>query len=524
LTISDVAALGVVVVDTPEISGDTTITNNAGDISLVVPTTGDVAIGDDVTGGTNSGTITITANTLGAVTFPALPAGVPYNTGDLTIAVPAVTGITGRVDIPFNAGIVNFDTTLIDTLPVSIGRNTGTINFTKNLVLGNVAQILRFPANIGDINFFGTLRTVNALGSTATAANNIAGSGTVVFGGLASFTDAFAINIDCNTVFNGGLTLDATLATTLAFGGDVTLGYGQTITFPAATPSALTLKAGKKLFVGTTPVLAAGKTNTSITPAANAVLTAGRARITDDDETFVGDRTLMLGSAGAATGITIASGDLRVLGGGILQNGIVPLVGPVVATSITTTGSLTLEDGAVLVLPAVGNTVVMGNTTIAGIGPRATPSQFIASGGAVTFAANSISGSGSTLAIPEEGGEPSITVGNAATPLVIAGASLDLQNGGSLNLGNAATSQVILEAGQTPGTLILGEDGDSEVTNLSGKNIAVNATLSGNGILNGSAETSPSTVGYISGVRAGRLTISGTGTATVIKAGVSVTW
>jgi hypothetical protein len=493
LTITDVAASGKVVVDTPAIGTGLNIVNNAGDITVDAQTIGPVAIGS-AGGKVNSGTITINASTsLGAITLGS------SNSGTLTI-VPPSAGLAAFT-APGNSGTITFDTSAVSAIVKITGRNTGTVNFTKNLTLPATAKLLQFPVNNGTINFYGTLTTAQALGDAADPDENIAGTGKVVFGGLATFGGAFTINIDCDTVFDAGLTLGSG-ATLLDLGGDVTLGHGQAITMPNAS-NKITLKGGKKLFVGTNPVLAAGRNGATITPAAGAVLEAGPARTTDDEEDFTGDRTLILKTAG----ITAITGDLRVAAGGILQNEYEIAVG---------TGSLTLEDGAALVLPDTANTVTIGTTGIAG---SATAAVLAASGGYVSLAANRISGNGSTLAVPEEdGGDPTFTINSGA--LNIAGVNLDLLNGGSLTITSGNT--VVLEAGQNPGKLTLGEDTDYTNTSFAGKIIAGNSILSGSGVLRGTAEDFPSTVGDIAGAPTGNLTITDNGSGTTIEAGVAV--
>jgi hypothetical protein len=240
--------------------------------------------------------------------------------------------------------------------------------------------------------------------------------------------------------------------------------------------------------------------------AAETALTAGNARTSDDDDPYVGDKTLTLGDAA----ITALTGNLRILGGGYLSLGFNVGVGA---------GSLTLEDGAFIALNAAANPfVTLGTTTITGDGSAV--SYLTASGGTVTLAATRISGSG-TLSIPGESGSPIIAV-PASQTLSIAGVNLNLQANGSLTLGNNAATKVILEAGQTAGKITLSDEIEYTVTGLNNNVIATNGRVTG-GILRGSAETGASTVGDLSGGAQSNLVISGSGIATTIAAGAQIT-
>jgi hypothetical protein len=167
----------------------------------------------------------------------------PYS---LTIPTP-VTG-SGR-----NSGTVNFTTPSIDS-EFDIPTNTGEINFTKDLDGTLAAAFIKSKANHGSINFWGTITTSDALGSTS-ADDSIAGNGEVTFGGLAEFAEDTIVG--CDTVFEAGLTRSA--AKILTLNGDVTLGYGQGISLTGATP--LTLGADKRILIADTPVLALNLTH-----------------------------------------------------------------------------------------------------------------------------------------------------------------------------------------------------------------------------------------------------------------------
>jgi hypothetical protein len=495
LALNKVTATGRVTVST-DVLPTTGITENAGSITFAVSnstgTDGAITVGDPATPGSgNSGTITI---------------------GDATLD----SGLTVRT---VNSGTINIGSTSVTTAPISIARNTGAVNFTQAVSFGAVDYLLRIPANDGEVNFYNTLATTAALGDGGALptnfSQNIKGNGAVAFGGLANFTGA--VNIDCKVVFTAGVTRTSG---DLAFGGDVTLANEQAITL--TTTDTLTLKPGKRLLVGDVPVLAAGLNGAGavITPVTGAVLTAGRAQTADDDDAeFVLDRTLILDTA-AISGI---AGDLRIAGGGILAGDVAITLG---------SGTLTLEDGAVLALGGNAGKVNLGAATassITGAASGTTVGQLTASGGAVTLGADKISGSGSTLLIPEDAGNPVISV-PATTALVLAGANLDLVNAGSLTL-TAATSAIRLEAGTNPGKITLvGADELADyfsLTSLTGKKLAsggINATLSGSGIIRADGETLPAGVGDLSGDVSGTLGITSGGTNfTLSNTGVTVT-
>jgi hypothetical protein len=540
LRINEVAESGKVVVDTPTIvnGGGTTVyglfvaKNNAGLITLNTSDPAGVAgrvVAENNTGtlnintsdfknanglviprpanfpvvaapytlagsGVNSGTIAITAGT-----FTGPVAIATANTGTVTLDVPV---IGAAVTIAANSGTVNFVTNNVTTAAV-ITTNTGEVNFTKDLVTaGLVGNFISSLGNQGAINFWGRLTTVNPLG--ALPGTPIAGNGKVSFGALAEFTKAATIG--CDTEFKGGLTRTDEA---LFLGGNVTLDYGQVITLTDVDN--FTLGAGKKILVGGTPVLSAGNTNVVITPATGAKLTAGAARTSGDDDSYVGDRTLTLDTAE----ITAITGNLRVAGGAYLSIAV--------ADGIDVgTGSLTLEDGAFieLALHATNGdlyTVTLGDTVIAG--QDAAASYLTASGGAVTLASDSISGNG-TLLIPEESGSPTITVdplSSAGVTLTIA-ANLNLQYNGALVLTGGVGNKIVLEAGEPAGKITLSDETDSTVTSLNNTTISDGtqaADITGGGVLRGTSETGSSTIGDISGGKASHLVINSDGSNTV---------
>ncbi|MFP3089469.1 hypothetical protein LQZ21_03990 [Treponema sp. TIM-1] len=523
LSIGGVAESGKVAVSTGTIGTAVSIGNSAGSISVVVSTiSGTVGIGTV----SNAGTIAITAANLSgvvtiannagtiAITAPTTFSGAvnaTSNEGTLTLNTGDSGSITGGGMIANNSGTINFATTAITTNAFDITTNTstGVINFTKDFT-PTVANFIKSKANNGTINFAASLTTSTALGSAA-AANSIAGRGKVIFSAQTTF--GAATIIDCETEFKAGLTKNT--AGTLTLGGDfVTLDHGQIITLAAVTDK-LILRPGTQIRVGETPVLAAGSGEVYITPAAGARLTAGPARTSETDPESVEDRTLILGNAE----ITDIDGDLRVLPDGYLR---LAVANAITVNADTTPGTLTLEDGAFIELgfhASAGNgyKIIIGATQIAGI--DGTASFLTATGGPITLAPNRISGSG-TLAIPEESGSPTITVTSGT--LTIAEANLNLQYHGSLNLA-AAGDRIILEGGQVPGKITLGEETEYTVTTLNGKNIGT-AAITGSGILRGSAETGSSTVGDLSGATpAGSLTITGPTSGTGIAASASVT-
>jgi hypothetical protein len=533
LTIGNVTETGTAAVDTPTLTAGT-ITNNAGTVNVTASTT----VTAFTVNGNNTGEINFNTPTYVALTVSA--AG--RNAGTIDITAPAITGaiqvsnnaaggvlnlnaatkVGGAVTVATNSGQINYATPLIDTGVSTVTTNNGEINFIQDIA-PTLANFLKVPSNRGVINFKGSLTTATSitLGST-TPADSIAGPGKVVFGGLATLGGPTIIGSDAE--FSGGVTVPGAAAgDTLTLNGDVTLGYEQAITL-TTVESILTLGAGKRILLGTTPVLAAGSAPVVITPVAGAVLTAGTELPgdSDDPETFIGNKALTLGGTAVTAAIEVTSGELKVPGALIVGT----------ATGVTVSGSLTVEDGGILGFPATAPTfkVVLGDTQITG---AATLSRLTASGGAVTLAANLISGRGSTLAAVPDMGSPVITVdpGTAAGSklLTITGANLDLSGGGSLVVaGHGTANRVILSSGGTPGSggnpgkLTLGEDKVYSITSLNGKKLGT-LPLSGNGVVLGDNEVLPATVGELAATEASNLTITGLAANVSIAAGLSVT-
>jgi hypothetical protein len=507
------------------------ITSNAGTVSISAPdvgsvsianNTGELSITGDFTGafttpspGINAGTITITdPDTIGGTIT------VTNNTASGVINLNSETSVSGAVTVTTNSGKLNYATPAIATAASTVRTNIGEINFTQDFT-PTVTNFLKVPANRGVINFKGDLTngTGIALGSN-TPGDSISGPGKVIFGGSAAFGAATIIGSD--TEFNAGLTKNT--AGGLTLNGDVTLAYEQAI-FLDDTTDTLTLGAGKKILVGTTPVLAAGSSPVVLTPSGSSgvVLTAGTELPGDEDdpETFVGNKALTLDTEG----ITVTSGELKVPGALIVN----------IAAGVKVDGALTLEAGGILGFPnnaAAENFIVaFGDTQIAGVNDL--ESRLIASGGPVTLAPNKISGGGSTLTVVPNLAGPVITVD--PTPLggktlTLAGVDLDLYGDGSgfgslVISGNASPNKVILSSGQqNPGKITLGQDTLYTLKNLTGKTLADDATLSGGGVVLGDSEVFPTTVGELSATDASNLTITGAsvaGTDVTLTAGVS---
>jgi hypothetical protein len=520
LTITEVYEGGKVAVSTGTLgigNSGVEITKNAGSISLsAAHPTAPLAAKSKIEVGTNTGTITIAAAT----------------TNNTVISVADNKG-TINFDIPTISGTIEDPATPIYYPGITIAENTGEVNFVRDLTVA-VGYGIKAPVNNGAINFYGTFAFTpvvpDPLGDAVPAnfARNIAGSGKLVFGGAATFSDS--ANIDCNMEFNDGFV--QAVDTTLGLGGDVTLANGRsiTITSDGSDPATTTLKEGKKLLVGTVPVLIGGAGGATIRPSAVAsnflVLAAGVP--VPDEEEDLGYKTLTLWDGATAVppvstvGIASITGNLRIAGTGLLRNEETINVG---------TGSLTLEDGAILVFPAAGNVVTFGTGFITA-GTTANV-EIDAIGGAVTLGPDSISGSGATFGTPEEApvaGGPVITAGT--NPLLIAGVNLDLQFYGSLFIPNAEV--VVLEGGTNPGKITLSEDTAATfASSLSGNRIDTDTTdgfsdndvvLGGSGLLLGDEQGTPCAIGEISGVPGGgRLTITAAGAASAtILAGLSV--
>jgi hypothetical protein len=521
LSITEVAESGKVVINTPTIpagaSAFAITKNNAGTITVNAST----SIAGGVVVENNTGTISFNTPIFGngGLNIPTPTTGTGKNTGSIVITATATTGaFIGPVTVDDNAGSITIDTLTIGAI-VDIKRNTGEVKFPKDLSVG--ANMIKSAANNGTINFQGTLTTTGLFGGASP--DSIVGSGEVVFDDLATF-GAFAVVIDCDTVFNGGLSMGSAA---LSLGGDVTLAYGKKITLTNAA-SITTLKAGKRILVAETPVLAAGNADVVLTPVATAALTAGDPFDPNtDDETYLGDKTLTLGAAK----ITSYTGDLRVVDGGVFEIGV--------ADGLTVSGAntLTLEEGAILAFAnnAAGNTynVAFGDTKIIGVNNN--QSRLIASDGPVVLGVDKISGSGSTLSVVADFGAAAITVDKTAgnANLNIAGANIDLLNNGSLTINGHGTSanKVSLVSGTNPGKITLGDSAVSSTKDFTGKTIncaAYDPEISGNGFVWGDIDegTGLGPIGYITGAQTGgNLIITGNGggaTNAAIIAGVDL--
>jgi hypothetical protein len=509
LSINEVAALGDVVVNTSTL-GTTSNTNTGLNI-------GTVAVGGSITangitstahGTSNAGSVRVTAGTFNSGTI-----NIPNNAvgGSITIVNSATNNpaIPTPVYVGVNSGLITFDATTagfplsVSDISVADNKETGEIRF-GSLLTGGAGNFLKAPVNNGLINFTDNVTIGQVLGDTtspAVPANRVAGSGTVVFGGRPNITAATVIG--CDVEFKAGSAITA--ATTL--GGNVTLGYEQDITLGTAN---LTLGAGKTIFVGEYPVLAAGREAVVLTPSTNPVLTAGAESDPDVDD-FVGNKTLTV-TVGT---IAITSGDLRVPG--VLGLGITSGVN--IASTVTPGGSLTLEEGGILAFPATGTNIAfpLDATSITG---AATASRLTASNGPVSFAKNRISGNGSTLeADPEMVGRPVITVDpNTATgskTLTIAGVNLNLAEEGGVTLviqgfTTPNFNKVILSGGPSPARITLG-DGQNELPINTRFLTGVGTpkpSLSGNGRVGGAEDILPATVGYLTALDTGSLIIT----------------
>ncbi|MFP3091001.1 hypothetical protein LQZ21_11820 [Treponema sp. TIM-1] len=477
-----------------------------------VSVTGTGTLGATVIGG-NAGSISLSAAGLSGPVTIGTSVSKTANSGTIAITIPTIAQ-TVRVEAA-NAGTISFDTGNLNAI-VRIAENTtnGEVIFKRLLTLADVDYLIQAPANEGTILFQGNfIAGTGALGDPLISPNNIvrniAGSGTVEFAGTAAFNGT--TNIDTNIVFNDNVNVVS--AKTLDLGGDVYLANGREIKL-ADSGSILTLKVGKRILAGTgaaaIPILAAGTTRAVITPGTLTTLRA-EVPVPDDDENL-NYKTLTLG--GGAIGSI--GGELRILETGLLRN----------ATAITSiTGSLTLEENALLVLAAPANTIGIGTTTLA-CPAGETFARLTAVDGEVSLKPNAITGAGSTLLIPDEFPGPTITVG--ATALTLAGVDLQLQYDGALVL--ASTRSVILESGAYPGKITLSEDtGTAYPGALNGTRInsgtgASNfAAINGIGALTGEFdETLPCTIGVLSGTAKGRLTIAGGASGSTIVQGLSV--
>jgi hypothetical protein len=529
LGLNNVTESGKVAVDVPTLSGTIGIVN-AG----LVDITGATISGSATTIAANSGTINITAGT--TLSTPITIPATTTNTGTINISNTggAISGavnvigsnsglisfsgaaISGGVSVASNVKDLIFAVPSITTTAITVTRNesAGNITFSKPIT-GLGTNLIVVPTNYGAINFLGDLTATGLLGGT-TPTTAIAGIGKVVFGGAATL--ATGTIIDCDVVLSGGLTLSGTMV----FGGNVTLPYGQSIA--ASSANKITLKAGKTIQVGAIdpiPVLAAGSKDAEITPDGNAKLSA-IAKVPDDDEDL-NDRTLHLTNASGVV-ITAFTNNLIVKSGGILS------VERPSGITVGGTSTLTLEDGAILAIPAAGTaySVALGTTaTIGGVTPASgDTSQLIASNGPVTLTANSLSGRGSTLAVSEEGGNATISV-LTTTNLEITGVNLDLSLNGSLVIPSPNTTRVTLVGGGSlvpPGRITLSDDVSAEPATYTfgDYDIATDATIAGTGVLRADDVTGPVGIQDLAADPGSNVVISGGSGSNTIEAGISV--
>jgi hypothetical protein len=523
LALNQVTSSGKVTVDTQSLNGTTTIPENAGEVAITAGAiSGTVTIGTDTQANTGAISLTATGTLMSEITVTA-------NTGNITISNTHVTnGVGGAVKVKSNsgsltvnapaiAGGVTVDSNTKDlifavpsiTTAVTVKRNerAGNITFSKALNLTTVNLIV-VPVNYGSVNFLGSLNATGVLGGN-TPTTAIAGSGSVVFGGAATLGANTVI--DCDTVFSGGLTALGALI----LGGDITLPYNQAITLNGA----FTLRSDKRILVGASspiPVLAAGNKDVVITPTAGAKLAA--ISKDPDDEEDLNDRTLHV----TTKSLTDFTNNLLVKAGGILSVDVAS------GLNVGVTGVLTLEEGAMLAIPAAGtaNSVVLGDTRISGTAAGA-DSRLTARNGPVSLAANKLSGKGSTLAMVEDLGNGTITAGGAS--LDIEGLNLDLSLNGILKIpGNATARKVTLIAGTAnPGRITLSEDLEAEAVTYSfnGNAIAASAALSGTGVLRADDTTGTVAIQDLAAGPGSNVVITGSvtpGTDASIAAGVSV--
>ena len=472
------------------------LTVNRDSVKVATPLTNLVALGEVVITDDNpvafadaqftfASTATLTTTKVGGVsiTLPATDArlgGVKAESGsDITVLLATGgTALTvGTVAGPGNlylpsattitiGGVAETGNVVIGTaspVVVTLGTNAGKVIFSASKTTFENANDLKAPENNGSIVFSGTVEFKGALGDAATPANKVAGGGTITFTDTVSFGATMLIG--SKVEFEGDVTASAAATT---FGGDVVLGYGKKITLDAF---ALTISAGKKIYVAETAVLEASSAlPVELTPAANTTLTAGKVY---DEEAATPDpydqsKTLLVGGGA----LTIAKGSLKVLAGTVLYiNGKTVTVD---GTNTDNPAALVLEGDATLGFnydSSASGTLAIGQVAISDAG---TSSGFLTASGTVTFKPGEISGIGATLAygaLVEDGPGAIITVGNTTTAgdLTLKGVTLDLSDeaGSALTIAkdvSAAASRVILAAGAKSGKIIFIPEAGSPVT------------------------------------------------------------
>jgi hypothetical protein len=196
---------------------------------------------------------------------------------------------------------------------------TGKIEFTKTTF-----------ASLGASTFGNTGATT--FGGAVTTVGNITFAGPVTF---STATGLLTLGANCNAVFGGNVTLaggikSGTGTSAIAFNGNVTLGDTKAITI-GNTSGAVTLKAGKSILVGTTPLLTA-VTDTAITAnTADATLTVAVAKsLTVAAQAItVGGKAAVKEALVLTTGITLDTGAVltiadpsKVSGSGVIKSDV----------------------------------------------------------------------------------------------------------------------------------------------------------------------------------------------------------
>jgi hypothetical protein len=304
---------------------------------------------------------------------------------------------------------------------------------------------------IADVKGPGTLKLAAAVTAVTTT-----GNGNVTFPiatgtltalslentGTITFTATTALSIPVNATFGGDVTLPGGIATsgtgTITFKGNVNLGADKAITIGATTADAVTLKAGKGIFVGGSKLVEAVAADTKFkASAAGAVLTATAA-------TGSTPATLTL----TAQGLEVTSGNLIVAKD---------------AKFVITTVTLSVK-GIISGEGALSGIVSLANTAAATNGANLAWVLGQAGITAPVLAANATLSTNASVAATA-----TLTVAADTTLTVAADTTLTVDNGGTITLtGDGTTPAKLVLAAKVDTSAAAGGGGKLVLTGATG--------------------------------------------------------
>jgi hypothetical protein len=365
----------------------------------------------------------IQAEGAGPLTIGANVKGSLKATGALTVA-----GIDNLSELDTGTYTVTSTDTALD---IDALNSTG----AGKLSLGGTVTAVEIGGGNGNIEFTAATGTLTAL--------SLENTGGITFGHAAA---ALAVPSSVAAVFGGDVTLAGGISTpssstsTITFNGNVTLADGKAITIGETTVAAVTLKAGKSIFVGTGKLLTAVEEATIVADTGGAILTAAASA-----------KTLTVATQGITVSGKVAVAETLVLNG----------------------QDITLDDGATLVLGTGAilkgtGKVIAGDTEIVG------GWQAVGASGTVTITEDTITASAAAVLTGISGGSGTITVPASGTLTIAANTAINVATTGSIVLTKDGSNGGIINLSATTAK-ITGLKGGSTNQDFTSSNIA-NAT------------------------------------------------